>query len=553
MERMGHVKRPVVNGVRLQVPGGRVPPVEGGTLCITAFFLIFSSRQSAKDEVTVLYTSISHLDYKAGSSGTVLYLKDFRRLQFEFSSPDECKELVDALEILCRPEDLGHLYAFNYRPSAVPASGGAKWGAASPGELLDHWKCSLDKFRVSTVNRNFALCSSYPEEVIVPVGVSDEDIVKVASVRHGNRFPVVCYHHSPTGAVLVRCGQPLCGHTQRKLKEDVSMLNAYLPSRSRGRVIDVRPQNIAQQHMSKGGGVESPANYPQWKVEHAKFESPAGLQASLNKLMDACYDASLNTSSSWFGRVESSGWLTHVSRLLKYAWKIALAINGNGSSVVVHGSLSRDTTLQLTSLSQVLLDYKCRTMSGFVELVEREWLDGGHQFSQRHHHSTHALEKEKAPVFLLFLDAVWQVMQQFPLSFQFNERFLHTLLVHSYSSQYGNFLYDTPKERRVQELKEKSYSLWDSLSIPENSKQMLNPIYEKNSSVLQITVTTLNVSLWRRLYLRTDALEQLELPGYEALRLLKEESTSRHERLQEVKRELEALQVKGRKYASNWS
>ncbi len=65
---------------------------------------------------------------------------------------------------------------------------------------------------------------------------------------------------------------------------------------------------------------------------------------------------------------------------------------------------------------------------------------------------------------------------------------------------------------------------------------MLNPIYEKNSSVLQITVTTLNVSLWRRLYLRTDALEQLELPGYEALRLLKEESTSRHERLQEVKR-----------------
>jgi hypothetical protein len=45
----------------------------------------------------------------------------------------------------------------------------------------------------------------------------------------------------------------------------------------------------------------------------------------------------------------------------------------------------------------------------FVELVEREWLDGGHQFSMRHHHITHAPEKERAPVFLLFLDAVWQV------------------------------------------------------------------------------------------------------------------------------------------------
>ena len=45
----------------------------------------------------------------------------------------------------------------------------------------------------------------------------------------------------------------------------------------------------------------------------------------------------------------------------------------------------------------------------FVDLVEREWLDGGHQFSLRHHPVTHAPEKERAPVFLLFLDAVWQV------------------------------------------------------------------------------------------------------------------------------------------------
>ncbi len=60
-------------------------------------------------------------------------------------------------------------------------------------------------------------------------------------------------------AVLVKCGQPLCGHTHKKNKEDVSMLNAYLPSRIRGRIIDIRPQSVATQHMSKGiysiGGV----------------------------------------------------------------------------------------------------------------------------------------------------------------------------------------------------------------------------------------------------------------------------------------------------------
>ena len=40
-------------------------------------------------------------------------------------------------------------------------------------------------------------------------------------------------------------------------------------------------------------------------------------------------------------------------------------------------------------------------------------------------------------MFLLFLDCVWQILQQFPLSFEFNEQFLHLLLTHSYSSEYG--------------------------------------------------------------------------------------------------------------------
>lgn len=54
----------------------------------------------------------------------------------------------------------------------------------------------------------------------------------------------------------------------------------------------------------------------------------------------------------------------------------------------------------------------CQTppfVCSFVDLVEREWLEGGHQFSMRHHPVTYAPEKEQAPIFLLFLDAVWQV------------------------------------------------------------------------------------------------------------------------------------------------
>ena len=44
-------------------------------------------------------------------------------------------------------------------------------------------------------------------------------------------------------------------------------------------------------------------------------------------------------------------------------------------------------------------------------------------------------QKEFSPVFLQFLEAVWQMIQQFPFAFQFNERFLLTLHDHVYSCQ----------------------------------------------------------------------------------------------------------------------
>ena len=35
-----------------------------------------------------------------------------------------------------------------------------------------------------------------------------------------------------------------------------------------------------------GGGVEMPEHYPQWKVEHAKFETPTVIQSSFTRLVE---------------------------------------------------------------------------------------------------------------------------------------------------------------------------------------------------------------------------------------------------------------------------
>ncbi|KAF3929191.1 Myotubularin [Arthrobotrys entomopaga] len=69
--------------------------------------------------------------------------------------------------------------------------------------------------------------------------------------------------------------------------------------------------------------------------------------------------------------------------------------------------------------------------------------------------------KETSPVFHQFLDATYQIMQQNPTRFEFNERFLRRLLYHLYSCQYGTFLYNSEKERMESRIERRTRSVWD--------------------------------------------------------------------------------------------
>ncbi|EDO28257.1 predicted protein, partial [Nematostella vectensis] len=48
------------------------------------------------------------------------------------------------------------------------------------------------------INLFFQVCASYPTSVIVPLGVSDDELKASAQFRHGARFPVLCYFHKAT-------------------------------------------------------------------------------------------------------------------------------------------------------------------------------------------------------------------------------------------------------------------------------------------------------------------------------------------------------------------
>jgi myotubularin-related protein 1/2 len=163
-----------------------------------------------------------------------------------------------------------------------------------------------------------------------------------------------------------------------------------------------------------------------------------------------------------------------------------------------------DRTPQVCSLAQLLLDKFYRTTRGYCILIEKEWLRIGHKFGERLGLNLEDTfkEVERSPIFLQFLDATWQVMQQFPWAFEFTEDLLLVICEHIYSGRFGTFLLNSEKEREDNKLNVHSPSLWTY--IISNAPSYLNPFYQPNKepSVLYPSTDIKTLQLWTNYYLR---------------------------------------------------
>lgn len=208
---------------------------------------------------------------------------------------------------------------------------------------------------------------------------------------------------------------------------------------------------------------------------------------------------------------------------------------------MVHCSDGWDRTAQTISLASILLDPFYRTIQGFMVLLEKEWLAFGHKFTDRCGF-LQVDPKEVSPIFTQFIDATWQVMQQYPSAFQYNERLLLTIHDHVFSCQFGTFIGNCEKDKLDLRLSEKTYSLWGH--VLHHIGDFINPLYRRDDSqmgVLKPNTASQFIRFWRGMYMRFESWVHPRETVVDRLCVMKDQSSSLEDHLKFVTKRVAAL------------
>ncbi|XP_034413349.1 myotubularin-related protein 1a isoform X7 [Cyclopterus lumpus] len=441
-----------------------------GTLTITDYKLYFTSVERESPFVLDVnlgvisrLENISVPNQGEVTKGLELVCKDMRSPRFAYKTEEGHPDVVELLAKHAFP--LSHslpLFAFLYKEQ-FPVDG---WKVYDPTAEYRRLGLPNESWAISKMNSSYELCDTYPSILVIPTHITEDDIRRVAVFRAKHRIPILSWIHPETQATIVRCSQPLVGPSDRRCKEDERFLQIIMDANAQSHkltIFDARQNTVADTNKAKDGGYESESFYPNVELNFLEIPNIHVMRESLRKMKDVVYPTI--DEAHWHSAIDQTHWLEYIRLLLAGAAKIANKLESGKTSVVVHCSDGWDRTAQLTSLAMLMLDSHYRTLRGFQVLVEKEWVSFGHKFAARvgHGDENHA-NSERSPLFVQFVDCVWQMTRQFPAAFEFNELFLITVLDHLYSCLFGTFLYSSEQERAAKEVQTDTVSLWSYIN-----------------------------------------------------------------------------------------
>eukprot|EP01065_Artemidia_motanka_P051121 TRINITY_DN8915_c0_g1_i2.p1 TRINITY_DN8915_c0_g1~~TRINITY_DN8915_c0_g1_i2.p1 ORF type:complete len:1034 (+),score=176.71 TRINITY_DN8915_c0_g1_i2:75-3104(+) len=402
-------------------------------------------------------------------------------------------------------------------------------------------------WRVTDVNRDFSITATMPEQAIVPASMSDDDVRALAAFRVKKRFPMVSWVHPREGTCVVRAGQPAVGLANRRCAQDEIFMQTLRraatgcrrarasppvspqagpskmpPGRSspaspacpddeaggpgRVAVVDARPKANAVANLAKGGGYIGVSNYAHCRHVHANVGNIHAMSRSLRELRSLLSGKTAADEENWLLLLHTTQWLQHIQRIIQVSVRVVQMLDKEGTSVLVHCTNGWDRTSQIVSLTLLLSDPFYRTALGFVVLIEKDWIAAGHKFGERLgiRGSAHYRPKGVSPVYLQFVDCVWQLLHQCPAEFEFTGSFLHFIATAPWDGRLGCFLTDNPRDRQAYE--SRTVSLYDFVrgalegtgSGAAEAKQWLSESYDRRGGggVLYPSTHPRDLVLW---------------------------------------------------------
>ncbi|PRP88274.1 myotubularin-related protein 2 isoform 1 [Planoprotostelium fungivorum] len=525
-----------------------------GTLYVTNFRLFFidedhpsSMAQSIplcniRDVRRYKRTKNSRAELPSSLNAVEIICKDLRSLVIcagkgSTVSAKFVRDIIDAI-----PACQEKLFAFHWKHKFE----GRGWSVYNATEEYKRLGLPNGKWRITRVNEEFKMSASYPPLLVVPASVTDEELLKVAEFRSRGRIPACIWRHAKNGAALLRCSQPGTGLRRSRCVEDEKLLDQATepeteptpnsprlvmeeptqrsqraqtmatpssPGRKNTKITrkmsigvskkeikpkvkkplyisDSRPKVNAQVNVLKGFGYENMEMYSNATLEFWNIDNIHVMRSSLKKAANACryeFDAT---------EYNKSQWSEHIKRVMGCSLRIAELLDSEGITVLAHCTDGWDRTAQNVALAELLLDPYYRSLDGFIVLVEKEFLSFGHKAAIRIGHDSDNIyspkDKERSPIFLQFLDCVWQVLRQLPNYFEFKEELLVCMSDHTQSCLFGTFLCNNEAERKNEKIPEKTASLWDFIHY--NRPHFVNPSYAPVATSVYPLYTKFNVS-----------------------------------------------------------
>jgi hypothetical protein len=450
------------------------------------------SQQSSKsafidndwnDRIDVPHTRV-HL-YKRGKTQISVLLKDGFAFDYTFPAEEEARAVCDRLESLAMPDHCLKVFAFLHRPPSYqyPPLYDAEMELRRVG--FPNSSFVVDK----TLNETYEFCPTYPRVLVVHAHATREMLDGVAKFRSRRRIPVATFCYKPNGACLFRSSQPLVAMNKRS-KEDEFYLRLLRNDNQQNLVIfDSRPRTNAQANRLGGGGFESKKSY---KCE-IYFQDIENIHVVRNSLTTLRYVYANNESKEKIQAAESQ-WLRHIGTILSSSKDIVDHVVNRGNSVLVHCSDGWDRTAQSISLAEMIMDSFYRSLKGFAVLIEKEFCSFGHQFARRHGHGMNIQnprDSQRSPIFIQFVHCVVQMLRQYPTSFEYNEELLLFILDHVHNCRFGNFLFDSERQRGKADIENNTVSIWSL--VMDNWESFQNPLYCPTDDVLDISLLRVNL------------------------------------------------------------